>query len=96
MAASAWEWQDDNLILNVRLQPRASRDEIVTIQADGWLKIRITAPPVDGKANDHLIRFLAGVCAVPRSAITLLSGQSGRNKRLRIHQPTRLPYPPDS
>ena len=63
MTIPAWIWQDDNLILNIRLQPRASCDEIVAIQADGRLKIRITAPPVDGKANDHLLQFLARACA---------------------------------
>ena len=93
MNPPAWSWHNNDLILNIRLQPRASRDEIVAVQADGRLKIRITAPPVDGKANEHLLRFLATLCDVPRSAVTLLSGHSGRNKRVCISNPGHLPPP---
>jgi uncharacterized protein (TIGR00251 family) len=74
----------------VRVQPRASRDEIVGIQGN-HLKIRITAPPVDGKANAHLIQFLAQEFGVPKSRITLIGGESGREKRLQILSPSRLP-----
>jgi len=83
-------WDGDDLILNVRVQPRASRDEIVGPHGDD-LKIRITAPPVDGRANTHLIRFLAKIFAVPRGRVALLTGDSGRSKRLRISAPNRLP-----
>lgn len=98
MTTTAWSWRNDRLFLNIRLQPRASRDEIVGAQADGRLKIRITAPPVDGKANEYLLRYLADACGVPRSAVTLVSGQTGRNKRVCIENPGRLPPPlkPDS
>lgn len=78
------------LTLSIRVQPKASRDEIVGPYGDS-LKIRITAPPVDGKANAHLIKYLARLFGVPRSRITLLSGTSGRDKRLRINAPTRWP-----
>jgi len=88
---SACHWDGQRLILSIRLQPRASRDEIVGIQADGRLKVRITAPPVDGKANEYLIRFLADSCNVPRSAVTLISGLTGRNKRIGIDSPKHLP-----
>lgn len=74
----------------LRVQPRASRDEIVGPHGEA-LKVRITAPPVDGKANAHLIRFLAKVFRVAPNAITLLSGESGRNKRVVIKQPNTLP-----
>lgn len=83
-------WEGDTLTLTLRVQPRASRDEIAGVQG-GRLKVRITAPPVDGKANAHLIRFLAREFKVPRSRITLLAGETGREKRLRIHAPGRLP-----
>jgi len=83
-------WDGDALIIDVRIQPRASRDEIVGPHGDS-LKIRITAPPVDGKANAHLIRFLAKAFGVPRARVTLLAGECGRNKQLRIDAPTRLP-----
>ncbi len=83
-------WQDQTLILQVYLQPRASRDELV-----GWhergLKIRLTAPPVDGAANKHLLKFLAAQFKVPVSNIHLLQGETSRQKTLSIHKPTRLP-----
>ena len=83
-------WDGDALILAVKVQPRASRDEIGAVQA-GRLRVRITAPPVDGKANDHLIRFLAAEFGVAPSRVELLGGASGREKRLRIHAPARIP-----
>lgn len=84
------EWRGEDLFLRVRVQPKASRDEICGLQGES-LKVRVTAPPVDGKANAHLINFLAGQFGVAKSAVELLSGESGRDKRLRIHAPTRLP-----
>ncbi len=87
---SCCSWDNQDLELNVRVQPKASRNEIVGLREEA-LKIRITAPPVDGKANDCLIRFLAKQFGVPRSRITLLSGEKGRSKRLRIEAPARLP-----
>ncbi len=88
---SPWyQWQGDDLLLVVRLQPRASRDEIVGPHGD-TLKIRITAPPVEGQANAHLIRFLADAFGVARGAVVLVSGETARGKRLRIHAPRRLP-----
>ena len=85
-----YRWDGTTLTLSVRVQPKASRDEIVGPYGDS-LKIRITAPPVDSKANAHLVKYLARVFAVPRARITLLSGASGRDKRLRIDAPTRRP-----
>ncbi len=69
--------------LSVRIQPRASKNEIV-VQSDGSLKIRLTAPPVDGAANEALIAFLAKVLRVSRSQIEILSGHTSREKRVRI------------
>ena len=90
-AQPAWyQWQDDDLLLSVRVQPRASCDEIIGPHENA-LKIRITAPPVDGKANTHLIRFLAKTFGVPKSRVEIVSGESGRLKRLRIQGPTALP-----
>ncbi len=90
MRASWYRWQDGDLILEVHVQPRASRDEIAG-EHGGRLKVRITAPPVDGKANKHLLTFLAKTCGVPRSAVELVAGETGRDKRLRIRSPRRLP-----
>lgn len=85
----SYRWDKDDLILNVRVLPRARKDEIVGVHGE-WLKVRITAPPLDGKANAHLIRFLAREFKVKQAQITLISGQTSREKRLRIHSPTRL------
>lgn len=87
---SWYEWRDQTLIINLHIQPRASREELVGPHGDR-LKVRITAPPVDGKANEHLIRFLAKSFGVPKSNITLLSGETGRDKRISITHPTILP-----
>ncbi|MBI2779788.1 MAG: YggU family protein [Gammaproteobacteria bacterium] len=85
-----YRWEHDALLLAIRVQPRASKDEMVTGQGD-HLKIRIAAPPVDGKANAYLIEFLSGVFTVPKSNITILSGEVGRAKRIRIQAPRALP-----
>lgn len=87
----AWfRWDGDALTLEIRVQPRASRDEIVGPHGE-QLKVRITAPPVDGKANQHLVRFLAKSFGVAPSAVTLVGGETGRDKRLRIQAPRELP-----
>lgn len=87
----AWmRWQGEDLLLTLRIQPRASRDEIVGPRGDA-LKIRITAPPVEGKANAHLIKFLAKTFGVARSDVVLIAGDKGRDKRVRIHAPGPLP-----
>lgn len=85
-----YHWQDEILLLNVYIQPRASRDEIVGLHGNE-LKIRLTAPPVDGKANAQLIKFLAKTFGVNRSQIEILSGESSRHKRLAICAPVSLP-----
>ena len=78
----------DYLILNIRAVPRASKDEIVGVMGGDALKIRIQAPPIEGKANTYLIRFLSKHWNIPRSNIEMLSGETGRNKRIRISRPT--------
>lgn len=88
--ANWYRWQGDDLLLTLRIQPRASRDEIVGPHGD-TLKVRITAPPVDGKANQHLLRFLAEVFDVPQASVELITGETGREKRIRITRPRRLP-----
>jgi len=92
-----YRWDGDTLVLDIHVQPKASRDEIAGEHGDR-LKVRITAPPVDGKANQHLVAFLAKLCGVPRSRVELVSGTSGRSKQLRIESPVQLPdgvQPPD-
>lgn len=65
------------------MQPRASRS-CITGEFDGALKIRLAAPPVDGEANEELIRFLAKLFAVSRQQVTIASGQTSKNKLVRI------------
>ncbi len=69
--------------MSIRIQPRASRNEIVQREGGG-LKIRLTAPPVDGAANEALIRFLADTLSVPKSQVELVSGHTSREKVVRI------------
>ena len=83
-------WQGEVLVLNIRVQPRASRNEIAGPVGD-QLKIRLTTPPVDGKANQHLLEFLAKKCGVSKNRVELLSGASARNKRVSIVCPKQLP-----
>lgn len=73
----------DGIILNLHIQPRASRSEVCGIQGDA-LKIRLTSPPVDGAANKSCREFLAGLFHVPKSAVEIISGETSRHKRVRI------------
>lgn len=91
MIADEWYcWQGTALVLNIRVQPRSSQNAITGV-VGARLKIRLTAPPVEGKANQALLKFLAKSCAVPRSRVTLLAGETGRDKRVRVDKPQRLP-----
>lgn len=80
----------DEIWLDVYIQPKASRDQI-----QGWhgeeLKIAITAPPVDGQANAHLIKFLSKQFKVAKSQIVIHKGELGRHKTVRITSPQQLP-----
>ena len=86
----AIHWNGTDLILHVQAQPRARRTEYAGLHGEA-VKIRLNAPPVDGKANEALIDFLAETFAVPKKQVTLLSGEGARTKRLRIERPTKLP-----
>jgi uncharacterized protein (TIGR00251 family) len=88
MAWFAWEGED--LLLTLQVQPRAARDEFAAPHGDAC-RLRITAPPVDGKANAHLIAYLAKTFDVSKSAVTLVSGKTSRHKRFRIRAPKTLP-----
>lgn len=71
-------------LLRVRVQPRASRSEIVGWRADGALSVRVAAPPVEGRANAALADLLADALDVRRSAVTIELGSRGRDKLVRI------------
>ena len=81
--ALPWSQQGDALLLRVFVQPRASRNQFCGIH-EGELKLRLTSPPVDGAANECCREFLAKQLKVPKSAVTLIAGDSSRHKRLRI------------
>jgi uncharacterized protein (TIGR00251 family) len=68
----------------VRLTPRGGRDAVDGVDDEGRLSVRVSAPPVDGAANDALVRLLARVLGVPRGTVSIESGVTGRVKRLRI------------
>lgn len=69
--------------LSVRIQPRASKNG-VSVMEDGNLKIRLTAPPVDGAANEALVKFLAETFSVPKSQVEILAGHTAKNKIVKI------------
>ncbi len=75
--------RDGTVSFLVRVQPRASRDEIVGEYQDG-LKIRLTAPPVDDRANEALRKLLASSLKVPLAAVRIASGDRSRTKRVEI------------
>ena len=85
-----YRWEDDGLHLFIRVQLKSSKDEFSEVM-DERIKIRITAPPVDGKANKHLIKFLAKKFKVSKSQIKLKNGETSRNKHLIIQNPKLLP-----
>ena len=70
--------------LAIRVTPRASRNEISEIRSDGTVKIRLTAPPAEGKANQALIEFLSGVLGVSANRIEIVAGTTGRDKLVSI------------
>lgn len=78
------------LRLRIFLQPKASRDQIVGLH-DNELKIAITAPPVDGAANAHLLKYLSKLFKVPKSSIILEKGELQRHKQIFIPQPKQIP-----
>jgi uncharacterized protein (TIGR00251 family) len=73
----------DGVSFAVKVQPRARRNAIVGELGDA-LKVALTAPPVDGKANEACIEFFADVLGVARSSVAIVSGQTGRNKVIRV------------
>ncbi|MBB1202774.1 YggU family protein [Enterobacteriaceae bacterium 89] len=87
---SAVEHCEDGLVLRLYIQPKASRDSIVGLHGDE-LKVAITAPPVDGQANAHLVKFLAKQFRVAKSQVIIEKGELGRHKQIKIIHPQQLP-----
>jgi uncharacterized protein (TIGR00251 family) len=90
-------WRRDDgaaLVLSLHVQPGAKRTEAAGVHGEGTqmrFKIRLAAPPVDGKANAELRHFLAKAFGVPLRSVTLVRGETSRDKVVRIDAPARLP-----
>jgi len=82
------ETRDGAVILAVRVQPRASKDEIAGVMG-GALKIRLRAPAVEDRANEALCEFLAEVLKTSKAAVRILSGHHSRSKRVEVRGVTR-------
>ncbi len=80
--------RDGAVILLVRVQPRASKDEIAG-EMGGALKVRLRAPALEDRANEALLEFLAQLLKRPKTAVRILSGDRSRTKRIEIHGATR-------
>ena len=88
---AAWFHRDGgDLVLSLHIQPNASRDGIDSLHGDR-LKLRLASPPVDGRANARLQKFLAAQFGVPQRQILIEAGMAGRHKRVRIRRPARVP-----
>ncbi|MDU7391401.1 DUF167 family protein YggU [Atlantibacter hermannii] len=87
---SAVEYAAEKLTLRLYIQPKTSRDAIIGLHGDE-VKIAITAPPVDGQANAHLVKFLAKQFRVPKSQVSIEKGETGRHKHIVITEPQLIP-----
>ncbi|MFQ5757666.1 MAG: DUF167 family protein [Acidiferrobacterales bacterium] len=85
-----FRWDGEDLVLQVRIQPRARRDEFAGVVGD-CLKVRITAPPLEGRANAQLIAFVARQFGTAKGHVSLLQGETARTKVVRVEAPTRIP-----
>ncbi len=90
-----WRREDAHgVVLSLHVQPGAKRTAAAGVHGEGSqsrLKIRLAAPPVDGKANAELMRFLAGAFGVPLRGVMLLHGETARQKTVRIDHPSLRP-----
>lgn len=80
----------DGLVLRLYIQPKASRDAIIGLHGDE-VKVAITAPPVDGQANAHLVKLLAKQFRVAKSQVLIEKGELGRHKQIKIVHPQQIP-----
>ena len=82
--------EGDDLWLDLLIQPKASRDQIIGLHGEE-LKVAITAPPVDGQANSHLVKFLGKQFRVAKSQVVIEKGELGRHKQVKIIHPQQIP-----
>ena len=74
---------DEGIVFQVRVVPRSSRSEMAGIQGD-TLKVRLKAPPVEGRANEECIRFLAGLLGVKKDRVRIVSGLKSKTKTIAV------------
>lgn len=74
---------DGSILLTLYVQPRASRNELAGLHGDA-MKLRLTTPPVDGKANKAVVAFLAKLLKIPKSSVQIISGLQSRSKRIAL------------
>jgi len=87
---AAVEQSPEGIRLRILLQPKASKDAFVGLH-DDELKVTITAPPVDGAANAHLLKYLSKAFKVPKSSIILEKGELNRHKQIFVPAPKVIP-----
>jgi uncharacterized protein (TIGR00251 family) len=87
---TAVHWDGKALVLRIYAQPGAKKTQVEGLHG-GRIKIRLAAPPVEGRANECLREFLAEQFGVAKSRVTLLRGESGRSKDVRIENPATVP-----
>ena len=75
--------REDRVTFEVKVHPRANKNAI-TGEVGGALKLSLTAPPANGRANEACIEFFANLLKVPRSSVTIATGRSSRNKVIRV------------
>ena len=83
VALAAVERRDGGILIRVRVQPKASRNAVV-LEADGRVRVALTAPPVDGAANKALVQFLARFLGVKKRDVRIESGERGREKTILV------------
>jgi hypothetical protein len=87
----AWfSWKGEDLVLRLQIQPRSSKDGFGEVH-NNRLKLRLAAAPVDGKANQHLIAFLAKQFGIAKTSVRITSGESSRLKTVALQRPGKLP-----
>ncbi len=79
-----FQFREGTLTLTLRVQPGAGKTEMAGLHGEGALRLRISAPAVEGKANRACVRFLAKALGVPPGSVTILRGETSRNKLVRI------------
>jgi len=88
--APFYRWDGADLILSVLVQPRASQNQVIGVHGE-YLRVRVTATPIEGKANQAVIKLLAKLFHVPPSRVCIEKGDSARIKRVRVTAPASLP-----